>query len=159
MKQIPLTQGKFALVDDEYYDFLNQWKWYALFGNHTKTYYAVRTFIIDGVKKTIGMHRMIMGVSNSKIFVDHRDHDTLNNQTSNLRIATPSQNQSNRNSQRNSSSKYLGVSWRKQTRRWEVKIKNKPIGYFKSEEEAALAYDSAAIKVHGEFANLNFKTA
>jgi hypothetical protein len=87
MKKIKLTQGQFAKVDDEDYDWLNQWKWCAQYNPKTKSYYAVRS-VKEGVKI---MSRVIMGEPKGKL-VDHEDHDTLNNKKNNLRVATRSQN-------------------------------------------------------------------
>jgi len=106
------------------------------------------------------MHREIMNPEDNFV-IDHIDKDGLNNQKSNLRKATVSQNNSNRRSQVGSKSKYLGVSFYKKTSKWVAFIsyggrnKNKHLGYHKTEKEAALAYNNAALKYHGEFANIN----
>jgi hypothetical protein len=167
MKLIPLTKGFFTQVDDEDYDWLMQWKWFAHKRNNN--YYAARNSnMINGKRKTISMHREIMETPES-LECDHAFHDTLDNRKyveingglkQNLRNCTVSQN--NKNCKPWGSSKYLGVSV---TKRWKCykiyaqivvnKHKNH-LGYFKSEEDAALAYDIAALKYHGEFANLNF---
>lgn len=155
MKTIQLTKGQFALVDDEDYDFLIQWKWCALKG--TSSYYAVRSRSLkEGTKKFIFMHRSIMN-SPEGLQVDHKDHDGLNNQRSNLRNCTRSQNHQNKRPQ--GVSKYLGVS-KHGDRGWRAKIKYNgryvELGHYKSEELAARIYDREA-KIHfGEFANLNF---
>lgn len=90
--------------------------------------------------------------------VDHKDRNCENNRIENLREATRMQNSQNRTSAKNSSSKYLGVHHYLK-RKWHAAIRVnkilKSIGYFKTEEEAALAYNKAAVKYHGEFANLN----
>lgn len=157
MKTIPLSQGKFALVDDSDYEWLNKWDWYALKG--AQTFYAVRRTTKDTGHKMIQMHRLILGLTDPKILVDHRDFNGLNNQRSNLRTATPSQNSSNRQPIKGSTSKYIGVHWFKNAKLWTAQIKKKgkliKLGYFKIEENAAVAYNNAAIKLHGEFANLN----
>ncbi|HXP51308.1 MAG TPA: HNH endonuclease [Bacteroidia bacterium] len=91
--------------------------------------------------------------------VDHRDRDSINDRIENLRAATRSQNQMNRRSNIDSTSKYLGVSWNKRMKKWVVSIKvnkkGKYLGCFIDEEKAALAYNEAASMHFGEFANLN----
>lgn len=161
MKQIPLTKGQFALVDNEDYEFLMQWKWQASFDKKSNQFYAVTTKRSRIFNATIRMNRFIMSATDNKIFVDHIDRNTLNNQRSNLRIATHSQNGANRKSHKNSSSKYLGVSWKKDQNKWAATIQKDRnsyrLGVFSGEADAAKAYDNAAVKLHGEFANLNFK--
>lgn len=150
MKQIELIKGLVALVDDENFERINQFKWYAVHGRST-TYAMMRG--------SVSMHRLIMDVTDRKIIIDHRDHNGLNNQKSNLRIATSSQNAANRRSAKNSASKYLGVHWFRPTGVWYAIIKKndtvKRLGYFKYEINAAIAYNEAAKEIHGEFANLN----
>lgn len=91
--------------------------------------------------------------------VDHKNHITTDDRIENLRPASYTQNNSNSTSQKNSSSKYLGVSFFKKGNIWMVKIrvcgKNRYLGSFKNEDDAAKAYNEAAIIHHGEFANLN----
>ena len=106
-------------------------------------------------------HRMIFYIRNGYLpeCVDHSNHDKLDNSSCNLRAATLSQNQMNRSSQKGSSSKYLGVTWCKRDEKWKSQINveggSKYLGAFTSETEAAHAYNLAAAKHHGEFANLN----
>lgn len=169
MKIIQLNHGKVALVDDADYNWLNQWKWHIKKAGNT--YYAKRNVFVNGVYKTIKMHRQILGLTNPKILGDHIDHDGLNNQRFNLRVATPGQNSMNTSSSKKSGSIYLGVSVKTDKRNkiirkyWYASIKvNKKhlcLGQFKltldNEIIAAKAYDEAAKKYFGEFANLNFK--
>lgn len=159
MKEIKLTQGKVALVDDEDFEYLNQFKWYANKSYTTETYYAERTAIISGKKINIRMHRVILGIKNGKIRVDHKDRNGLNNQKENIRTCNASENGGNRKASKNSTSKYLGVSWDKNRQKWRSTImKNRkqiPLGRFDSEIDAAIAYNLEAVRVHGEFANLN----
>lgn len=91
--------------------------------------------------------------------IDHIDNNHLNNNIKNLRPVTRSQNNMNRIKLRNTSSKFKGVCWNKQLNKWEVGIKinnkKKYLGLFKSETDAAIAYNNAAIELFGEYANLN----
>ena len=159
MKLIKLTQGKFAQVDDEDFKTLNKVKWRALKSGKNTYAYRMRY----DTKRLYGvlMHRFLMGLTgvDKDKKVDHIDHNPLNNQKCNLRICTSSQNNRNRTASKNKTSKYLGVSFRKNDGRWQSEItsnyKYKRIGCYKTEQEAALAYNRAAIEIHGEFANLN----
>lgn len=164
MKVIKLNKGFETMVDDEDYDRLSKFTWYVV--EKSNGFYVGRTVWIgriDGKKKSkrVYMHREIMSCTDDKV-VDHIDNNPLNHQKINLRICTKSQNSRNSSSRRGSSSKYLGVSWDKFNNKWRAAInlgnkKNKKLGRFVSEEEAAIAYDKAALEIHGEFANLNFK--
>lgn len=142
------------MVDDEDYDFLIQWKWSATF---TKcTFYAKRSGRGGDQRKSIMMHREIINAQ-SGVFVDHKDHNGLNNQRSNLRICTPTQNMFNKVGY--GRSKYNGVSYDRARDKWVAAIsiekKQTYIGRFKTEVEAAIAFNELALKHRGEFANLN----
>lgn len=163
MKEIKLTQGKVALVDDEDFDFLSKYKWFAQKDRHNS--YAHTHIDKNPRTPTVSMHRMLLNASKGEI-VDHIDRNPLNNQKGNLRKCTRSQNCANRKAHDNGASKYLGVSKISYTKkdgsisiRWRATItKNKKqmcFGRYDSEESAALAYNIAAQKIHGEFANLN----
>jgi hypothetical protein len=156
-KEIQLTQGQVALVDDEWFDELNQYMWCATYNEYTKSFYAVRSSsILLGKRKTIRMHRFIMNAPKG-MEVDHRDRNTLNNQVSNLRICTRMQNSHNREKDIDNSSGYKGVRLHRDKWQARIGINNTEIclGNFSTKEEAALAYNDAAIKYFGEFANLN----
>ena len=157
MKEIMLSQGMVALVDDEDYDRLNKFKWHIrTSGNNI----SARRWVTQG--NAMLMHREIMGLDkDNKMVVDHKDHNALNNQKSNLRVCTQQQNAFNKTPR--GKSKYLGVFWSPKIKRWcvQIKIDGKPkhIGCFlkENEEDAARCYDEKAKSLHGEFANLNFK--
>lgn len=166
MKEIKLTKGKIALVDDEDYEYLNKFKWQA-YKKYNNCYAgrALSRRLNNGKQKTIFMHREILSLEVGNIQADHIDHNGLNNQRSNLRVATPSQNTFNRRSHSGASSKYKGVQHHKAKYKdtvyyyWKAVIgingKVFHIGVFKSENDAALAYNQKAVELHGEFANLN----
>jgi len=160
---IPLTQGKYAIVDPEDYKRLSKYKWYAK--KCGKTFYASRTVWTGKNKKRINitMHRQILNPP-YPLVVDHINHNGLDNRKANLRPATRKQNNMNRLciKRKGSPSKYKGVIWHKHTKKWNVQIcyngKRKTIGYFNDEIEAAKAYDEAAKKYHRDFAVLNFES-
>ncbi|MGB2866426.1 MAG: HNH endonuclease [Sedimentisphaerales bacterium] len=157
-RRIPLTQGKCAIVDQDDFERLNKYKWYAV--KSTNTFYARRTKRAGKKYVFIMMHRDVIHPP-GHFLVDHINHNGLDNRKANLRLATCAQNSYNRIYFRKSkSSKYTGVSWQKQRKKWIVVIRyncnNKFIGYFEDEIQAAKAYDKAAKKHHGEFASLNF---
>ncbi len=156
MRQIQLTQGKYALVDDEDYEWLSQWKWHA--DKKGNNYYAKRNFMVEGVRKNTYIHRDIMNPP-KYMEIDHKNGDGLDNRRKNLRVCTKSQNAMNRKSQKYSTSIYLGVSWDKEKKRWRAIIKangkTKKLGRFKTELEAAIIYNIAARKYFGEFARPN----
>ena len=164
MLHIPLTQGKFALLDDMDVD-LAKFRWFAR--RDKMNWYAGKNSSRTNGRGLIHMHRVIMerkiGYTLSKSDrVDHLDHDGLNNTRDNLRLATNAGNQYNQRCTRlkKISSQYKGVAWYKRHSTWRAQINCKQIvyhlGYFENEIDAALAYDKAASKYFGEFANLNF---
>lgn len=155
MKIIPLSQGKITLVDDADFEWLSQWKWYA--NKNHNTFYACRNEKLNGKTRLILMHRQILGINDPRIFGEHRDRDGLNNQRINLRTANNSENQKNKKAR--GTSKYLGVSWDKFSKKWVSHIslnrKVKHLGLFTDEIQAAIAYNEAAKIHHKEFANIN----
>ena len=159
MKEILLTQGKVALVDDENYGCLSRYKWFASKPGGSRTFYALRKASEDGMWKTVFMHRIILGIDDG-IGIDHIDGNGLNNTRVNLRVAGVDQNQWNRQKTVSSaSSQYKGVSWHKTTGKWQANIRENTrcthLGLFEKEIEAALAYNNAAVKCFGEFARPN----
>lgn len=149
MKEIPLTQGMVALVDDEDFEGLSRFRWCYDNG------YARRKEMSDGGKwENILMHRVILN-ARSGIDGDHKDENTLNNRRSNLREATRSQNGSNRGRPSNNTSGFKGVSWHKHHCKWGAHIRVNwkliHLGYFTKAEDAASAYATAAREYFGEF--------
>lgn len=157
MKRIPLSQGQLATVDDSDFSVLSSHKWYAWWSRTTKTFYAVRSVGSGRKKRTIYMHRQIVGETGPS--VDHRDHNGLNNCRSNLRRASASENSQNCRKSIGCSSVYKGVSLLKKSNRWKayIKIHQRQIylGRFDTESSAAEAYNRAAKLLFGEFALLN----
>lgn len=156
MKLVTLTQGQFAMVDDADFDRVNQFKWYAR--KSYNTFYATRNISLGaGRQSPRQLHQFILpGVKQ----IDHKDGNGLNNQKYNLRPATSIQNKRNCRKYRGDfSSKFKGVR-KREYNRWQARIsivgRLLNIGSFDSEEQAAKAYDTAAIKHFGEFAKLNF---
>ncbi len=154
--RIPLTQGQFAIVDEIDYGRLTSYKWFAMWDDHSQSFYAGRhSPTVNGYRTIIRMHREIMKVS-ARSQVDHASHDTLDNRRSNLRLATHGQNKCNQGKRKDNTSGFKGVSWRKRERKWIARIalegKRKVIGYYDSAEDAGAAYKAAAIELHGAFA-------
>lgn len=155
--QIPLSQGKYALIDRCDYALVKEYTWCT---QKTKRgYYAVTTDIKNGIPNRIYMHRLILGIT-TKVMVDHKNRNGLDNRRENLRLAEGFQNVANSTKYTIKSSKYKGVSWNRIGKIWRAFIyKNRKqfyLGRFKNEEDAAKAYDIAARKLFGEYANTNF---
>lgn len=147
------------MVDDEDYDYLNQWRWHFSHG------YAMRRQ--SNPRKYIYMHREIMGIAdkNGKIQIDHIDRNGLNNRRSNLRICSRRENRGNQKINSNNKSGYRGVCFDKTIKgnlKWRARISAKHneifLGRFTNSEDAARAWDTAAKKYFGDFARLNFPT-
>jgi hypothetical protein len=159
MKEIKLTQDLIALVDDEDFNLINQHKWRGLVSPNGNTFYAVRKITL-GYKKysTELMHRIILKAG-IKELIDHRDGNGLNNQKSNLRLCTHRQNMRNQKPRKGGKSRFKGVSYQSQSNKWRsgifVEGKQKSLGCYDKEEDAALAYNKAAIEFFGSFAYLN----
>ena len=151
MKEIPLTQGKVALVDDEYFEELSKYKWFYAQG------YAKTNYFINGLRRSLPMHRYILKTPKG-METDHINLNKLDNRKINLRIATTKQNSQNKKPKKHSSI-YKGVFWEKETNKWrsliQVNKKQISLGRFENELEAVKVYNENAIKYFGEFAYLN----
>ena len=157
MKNIILSQGKFAIVDDEDFEFLNQWKWTYGMGGNGRVGYAHRRVYHDGTSDLVLMHRLLSKAPDG-MDVDHINGDKLDNRKSNLRVCTQSQNMMNRGLQKNNKSGFKGVSRHSQSGKWWARIakdgKKFSLGLHHTPEEAGEAYRKAAESLHGEYARL-----
>ena len=151
MKFIQLTKGYTAVIDDADYAAVSQFSWHAHVCKNTV--YARRGYRVGGRCVTQYLHQFLLKCER----VDHHDRDGLNNQRDNLRKATVQQNAFNR-VQVSGTSPYKGVHRNRKAWRAMIRIDKKKvhIGSYKTELEAAKAYDAMALKIHGEFARLNF---
>jgi hypothetical protein len=153
---IRLSQGGFAIVDEEDYERVNQYQWHLTKGG--KTYYAVRNIRIGNKRTRQRIHNFIMGIFDTDI--DHRNRNGLHNYKSNLRECTSQQNCFNRGSKINSTSNFKGVNKYGKGNRYISRIMkggmNTYLGSFDNEIEAAKCYDAKAKELFGEFACLNF---
>jgi hypothetical protein len=161
MKEISLTQGMVAIVDDDDYEWLSQWKWYA---NRVRyTFYAARNIWKNGKNIPVRMHREILHLTpGDKNIVDHKNQNGLDNRKENLRIATPALNGCNCKMNKKNTSGYRGVRWEGRCKKWvaEIKVngKLKYLGVYINSKDAAKAYDLAALKYRKENALLNLPT-
>lgn len=159
MKEIELTQGYLALIDDDDYEIVKDVSWRVFKRNDRRTKYARGWAKVNGKFKSILLHRMILGLPHyDKRQADHINGDGLDNRRENLRICTNRQNAQNRKKRQGCLSKFKGVvrhgkKWRVQIWKDGVKMGSKVFG---TEEEAAKAYDVKAVELFGEFANTNF---
>ena len=157
MKYIDLTQAMQTLIDDEDFERSNKHKWCAS-KNPDGSYVAVRSIATKKGRRLILMHREIMNAPKG-LLVDHRNHNTLDNRKSNLRICTNAENCRNKRVKEGYSSKCKGVHWNKLNKNWRARIMvnyiKKELGSFTDEKDAAQAYNEAALKYFGEFALLN----
>jgi hypothetical protein len=148
---IPLTQGQHAIIDNDDFEFVAQYKWFAI--KHRYTFYARAK--ING--RAIPMHRLILGIIDTPQICDHIDGNGINNTRSNLRLCSSQQNSLNRRKRSDNSTGFKGVRFRKSRNKFIAVIsfagKQRMIGSFNTPEEAHAAYCAAAVKYHGEFAN------
>jgi len=157
MSEIPLTQGKVALVDEQDYERVVAMKWHAALGRGG--WYAVHGIRHQGRTALLRMHRFVLNCQSGQE-VDHINHDGLDNRRCNLRLCTRSQNVANsRKTKNNTSSRFKGVYWDTYYKRWRAQIGHNGqkhyLGSFDSEENAARTYNTKALELFGEFALLN----
>ena len=154
--EIPLTQGKVAIIDEADWPLVSGFGWYAV-KDRNIWYAQANTSRKEGPRRTVRMHRLLLGLTDQKIKIDHRDGNGLNNRRANLRTCTHTQNLRNRGAQANNKCGFKGVSWHKQHGMWRAQIqvsgRQKHLGYFPTHEAAYAAYCAAAAELHGEFAN------
>jgi hypothetical protein len=148
MKELPISKGYVALVDDEDFERLSQFRWFVT--KRHGTIYA---------STTIMLHKMVLRSFSSEPLIDHKNHNGLDCQKENLRTASHSLNGANRRKTKGTS-RFKGVSWDKRKQLWRAQIgknyKTTFLGWFKNETDAAKAYDTAAVAFFGEFALINF---
>ena len=153
-KDIPLTRGLVAIVDDEEYPRLAKHKWCAYPLGHGGHLYGGR----KSNGSTVLMHREVMRARRGTE-IDHINGDRLDNRQSNLRFATGTQNQANARLRSDSTSGFKGVTWNRRIGHWLAQLKidgrGMYLGSFADPHEAARAYDEAAVKHFGEFARTN----
>jgi hypothetical protein len=158
-REIPLTQGQVAKVSPEDFVLLSQWKWHAYWNANTRSFYAVRKLprTPDTPRVQVWMHRQVLGLEyGDRRQGDHHNHDTLDNQRHNLRVATRQQQQANIRTQKNNQWGLKGVSYERRTGRWTSSIMHARkvihLGTFATAELAHAAYCKAASELKGEFA-------
>lgn len=158
MAEIQTFNGHSVLVDDSDYEYLSQWNWSKAKGGYVIRCQYIGYFNGKRKNKVIYMHRVVNQTPEG-METDHINGDKLDNRKANLRSASRSNNAINKPKQANNTSGYKGVYWNKQSKKWlaAIKVNNKQIhiGLFPAIEDAATAYNLAALKYFGEFAVFN----
>lgn len=157
MKEIPLTQGKVAIVDDCDYDLVSKNRWF--YNSSGKGYAGRQLPRNNGKQREQKMHRLILGVADQDIHVDHINGNGLDNRRANLRLCSASQNRINSGLDRNNTSGIKGVYLHKETGKFCAVIgfngKHKYLGLFPTKEQAAHARAMAEVELYGEFSRHN----
>lgn len=155
-KEIELTNGMKAIVDDEDYDYLLDYNWRCI--KNGKTHYAIFGRRINGKYSNVWMHRMIMDAKDRKDEVNHINHNGLDNRRENLRITTHDKVIAQSRVSNNKPTKHKGISYHKPTNKWRARIningKTTYLGYYSNEIEAAQAYEKKATEIFGEYAHI-----
>lgn len=157
MKQIKLTKGLYALVDEDKFDLLNQHSWHASYQKKDDCYLAKT--IIDN--KSISMHRFLLNITSAKLRVLHINNNKLDNRKENLKVLSGNSFNSTKKMQRYNKTGYKGVTeiTRKEMTKYKSQImvngKHINLGYYDTKEEAAREYNKAARKYFGELAYQN----
>jgi len=152
MKEIKLTKNKSVIVDDVWFPIVSQWRW------HYSNGYAVRNIGTRENKELVFMHRYIT-MAPKCYQVDHINQNKLDNTMQNLRLVKPEKNYINRKMLPSNKTGFKGVCWDAKRGRYIASIqyqnKHYTLGRYNTKEEAALAYNDAAKRLHGEYAYLN----
>lgn len=154
-RQLPLNHGLYAIVDADLYDDLIKKRWCATWHKHTKSYRVLHSFRVGDKTSSTFIHRYILGVG-ADTMVDHKNHNTLDERRSNLRECSSAENNRNRRPRSKSGFKGAYPVGNKWVATIQIAGKSLYLGSYGVPEEAAKAYDAAAIKYFGEFAWLNF---
>jgi hypothetical protein len=159
VKEIQLTQGQVALIDDEDFELIRPYKWNAQYNKNTDSYYAVANIPNqNGRTKSyvdvIRMHTLIANTPNG-LKTDHKNHNTLDNRKENLRICNDSESAYNRKMRSDNQTGFKGITFEKKKKLFRAVIsangKRIGLGRYKTAELASAAYEKAAKELHGEF--------
>jgi len=161
MRFIPLSRGKYTIIDDADFEVVNQFKW--SYDHHERCDgYAIRVIKSAGQpQRSLYLHRFLLGARPGQV-VDHINYNGLDNRRSNIRLCMQAQNIHHSRMRSTNTSGYRGVYWNKKSKKWLAQIRVGPgkkrrfLGLFTDAVEAAKAYDAVAREEHGEFAMLNF---
>lgn len=162
MKEIELTDGTIAIIDDNMFDRANYFIWMHKIEKRKcgDIHYAVTTVNSFKSQRRLYLHQLVMNAKQTNLQIDHKNTNGLDNRIENLRYCTHAQNAMNRRAKIFTISKYKGVCYSKKHKCYRVRIsiykKRIHLGYFINETDAAIAYNNAAIEYFGEFARINF---